>query len=386
MPAAPVPESVAARRAVGTMFFINGFVLASWLPHIPAVKAAHGISDGQLGLVLLCMAAGAMLALPLAGGLVARLGSRRVTAGAALGLCAALPFPLFAPHVLALGAALVALGATNALLDVSMNAQAVEVARRWPRPIMSAFHGLFSLGGLGGAAAAGAAIAAGAGPRAHALGTAIACAAVVARGIPRLLSSPRADGPPSLVFVRPTGALLPLGALALCGLLVEGAMGDWSAVYLHDTLGGSAAFAATGFAAASLAMAAGRFGGDGLVDRFGPARVLRASAAVAATGLGRALVVGELVIGVVGFGLVGLGIANVIPILFSAAGSVPGTPPGIGIATVATMGYLGFLAGPPLIGLVADATGLRVALGLVAGLCAVIAISARAAVARAARA
>jgi fucose permease len=167
-------------------------------------------------------------------------------------------------------------------------------------------------------------------------------------------------------FARPTRALLGFGALAFCGLLAEGAMGDWSAVYLHDTLGSSPAVAAAGFGAFSLAMAIGRFAGDRVVVRHGPARVLRASSAVAALGLSAALVVGQAGVGVLGCGMVGLGIANVIPILFSGAGRVPGVEPGAALAAVATTGYLGFLAGPPLIGLAAELSGLRTGLGLVA--------------------
>ena len=175
---------------------------------------------------------------------------------------------------------------------------------------------------------------------------------------------------------RPSGALVTLGILALLGLLAEGAVADWSAVYLHDTLGSSPSTAAVGFAAFSLTMAAGRFTGDALVGRLGSRRVLRGSSAVAALGLAAALLVGHPGIGVVGFALVGLGIANIIPVLFSAAAQVPGVPPGRALAAVATTGYLGFLAGPPLIGAVAEAAGLAAGLGLVSGACAFVALRA----------
>jgi MFS family permease len=372
----PQADLVRARLAVAVVFFANGLVLASWLPHIPAVKAAHGISDGELGPVLLGMAVGAMLALPVAGFLVARFGSRRMTSAAAIALCLALPLPLVAPRVLVLGTSLVLLGAANATLDVSMNAQAVAVEAGYGRAIMSSFHGLFSLGGLVGAALAGGAMAAGMGDVAHVAVMAAACLAAVLGCLPFLLPSPAAFARPGPVFVRPRGALLALGALAFCGLIAEGAMGDWSAVYLHDTLGSSPALASAGFAACSLAMAAGRFTGDRLVGRYGAEGVLRMSSAVAAIGLAAALGVGTPASGVLGFGLVGLGIANVIPILFSAAGRIPGTEAGVALAAVATTGYFGFLVGPPLIGMVADVTGLRVALGIVAGLCGVIAVGA----------
>ena len=379
MQRAPKAEIVRARLAVAVVFFVNGVVLATWVPHIPAVKAAHAISDGELGLVLLCMAVGAMLALPVAGFLVGRLGSRLMTSAAAIALCVVLPLPLVAPHVALLGLTLVILGAANAMLDVSMNAQAVAVEARYGRAIMSSFHALFSLGGLVGAALAGGAMAAGMGDVSHVVVTAAACLAAVLVCLPLLLPSPAGSGRPGPVFVRPRGALLALGALAFCGLIAEGSMGDWSAVYLHDTLGSSPALASTGFAAFSLAMAAGRFTGDWLVGRHGAERVLRLSSTAAAVGLVGALLLGTPASGVVGFGLVGLGISNVIPILFSAAGRVPGTEPGVAIAAVATTGYFGFLVGPPVIGMVADVTGLRVALGIVAGLCGVIALGAGAA-------
>jgi fucose permease len=373
---APARDGRAARAAVSLVFCVNGLALASWVPHVPAVKRAHGLTDGALGAVLLCMAVGALVALSRAGGVVARLGSRRATAVAALALVAALPGPLLAPSVPLLALALLGLGAANATLDVAMNAQAVEVERRRGRALMSSFHALFSLGGLAGAAAAGAAVAHGVPPAAHLAATALGAAAALAWALRALpAAAPPADTP-APALVRPAAALVPLGALAFCGLLTEGAVADWSAVYLHDTLGGTRAVAAAGFAACSLAMATGRLAGDRLVGRFGAPAVLRASSAVAAAGLAGALLRGDVVSGVVGFGLVGLGIANVIPILFSAAGRVPGTEPGAALAAVGTTGYVGFLAGPPVIGLAADATGLRVALGLVALLCAATACAA----------
>jgi len=287
-------------------------VLASWVAHIPTVKSQHGIADGGLGLVLLSMAVGSVLTLPIAGWLIARWGSRVMTTAAALAFSLALPLPVISPTVSLAVLTLALLGACNALLDVSINAQAVAIEEGYRRPILSSFHGLFSVGGVAGAS------------------------------------------------------------------LASGAMADWSAVYLHDTLGAPPAMAATGFAAFSLAMAAGRFGGDALARRLGPRLLLRTSAAVAAAGLGGALLLGRTPAAIVGFGLVGLGIANVIPVLFSAAGRVPGTPRGTALAAVATTGYGGYLVGPPLIGLAAEGTSLPVALGILCAACALIAAGAAA--------
>lgn len=373
------PRNLASARprlAVSTMFFVNGVVLASWVPHIPAVKARHGISDGELGGVLFAMAVGAVVALPMAGWLVGRFGSRRMTSIAAVGLCLCLPLPVLAPTVALLALSLGVLGAFNATLDVSMNAQAVIVEQRYGRPIMSSFHGLFSLGMLAGAGAAVAVMALGPSDASHVVGAALAALLAVVLNLQSLVPTPSRAAGAGRVFAMPSRALLALGALAFCGLLIEGAMGDWTAVYLHDTLGSGDALAGTGFAAFSLAMAGGRFAGDRLVAGLGSARVLRAFSAAAAIGLVAALILGDASSAVVGFGMVGLGIANVVPILFSAAARVPGVEPGHAIAGVATVGYLGLLAGPPLIGVVADAVGLRLALGIVGALCAVLALGA----------
>jgi len=364
-----------ARRAVSAIFFVNGAVLASWVAHIPTVKSQHGIADGGLGLVLLSMAVGSVLTLPIAGWLIARWGSRVMTTAAALAFSLALPLPVISPTVSLAVLTLAILGACNALLDVSMNAQAVVIEEGYRRPILSSFHGLFSVGGVAGASLASGAMAVGIRPVWHVLGVAAVAVAVVA-GVLRNLPSSKERGCPHAVLVRPPAALLGLGLLTLCGLLVEGATADWSAVYLHDTLGAPTAMAATGFAAFSLAMAAGRFGGDALARRLGPRLLLRTSAAVAAAGLAGALLLGRAPTAIVGFGLVGLGISNVIPVLFSAAGRIPGTPRGTALAAVATTGYGGYLVGPPLIGLAADGTSLAVALGIVSAVCALIAAGA----------
>jgi MFS family permease len=365
-----------ARLSVSILFFVNGAVLASWLPHIPAVKARLTSGDGQLGLVLLAMAAGAVVALPTAGWLIGRAGSRVMSAVAALALCLAMPLPVLSPSLPALVAALALLGACNGLLDVSMNAQAAVVEQRIGRPIMSSFHALFSLGGVAGALLAGGAMSVGMSDVAHVGAAALGALAAVAVALPSLVPARPGPTQPGPALARPSRVLLTLGVLALLGLLAEGAMADWSAVYLHDTLGASPAVAAVGFAAFSLAMAVGRFAGDALVGRVGPRRVLRACSAVAALGLAGALLLGHPAAGVVGCALVGFGIANVIPVLFSAAARVPAVEPGRALAAVATTGYLGFLAGPPLIGVVAEATGLAVGLGLVAAACAFIAMRA----------
>ena len=364
----------ASRCAVSALFFVNGAILASWVPYVPMVKQRLGIGDGLLGVVLLFMAIGALGALPFAGTLVGRLGSRTVSVGAGLGLCLSLPLPILAPTPFLVALALLFFGAFNSTLDVAMNAQAVEVEQRRGRALMSSFHAMFSVGGLAGALLSSVIAAAGVGAADHILTAALlgSVAILIAR------SALIAVAPsPSPVFVRPTRGLLGLGVLALCALLAEGAIGDWSAVYLMDSRGASQSVAAAGFAAFSLAMAGGRFAGDHVARWLGAACLLRLSGALAAGGLLLARIVKEPVIAIAGFGLVGLGVANLIPVIFSAAGRAYAVAPGHGLAAVATTGYVGFLAGPPAIGLAAEVAGLPAALGIVALACAAVAIAAR---------
>ncbi len=365
-----------SRAAVGTVFFLNGLVLASWVPYIPLVKAAHGLGDGVLGGVLLAMAIGAVMVLPAAGWLVARAGSRRVTLLAAATLALVLPLPVLAPSAILVAAALWLLGVANATLDVAMNAQGVAVEAALGRPVLSSFHGLFSLGGLVGAAVAVGAMAVGVAAVAHVVAVTLGSLAVLAAARGALLPPSAPATPHAPVFAWPSRRLLGLGGLTFCALLAEGAMGDWSAVYLHEDLGASPALAGAGFAAFSLAMAVGRFSGDHLAARLGPARLLRLSGGLAAVGLAAALLIGRPGAAIVGAGLVGLGLANSVPVLFGAAGRTPGLPAGAALAAVATTGYGGFLAGPPAIGIVAETIGLPAALGLVALACALIGMGA----------
>jgi MFS transporter len=361
---------------VGAVFFLNGLVLASWVPYIPLVKATHGLRDGVLGGVLLAMAVGAVIVLPAAGWLVGRHGSRRVTLLAATALALALPLPLLAPSALLVAAALGLLGAANATLDVAMNVQGVAVETALGRPALSGFHGLFSLGGLAGAALASGAMAAGIAAVPHVAVVTVGSLVVVLGLRGGLLPTPLSTDSPRPALAWPSRRLLGLGGLSFCALLAEGAMGDWSAVYLHDHLGAPPALAGAAFAAFSLAMAVGRFSGDTLLARIGPVPLLRLSGGLAAVGLAAGLVVGRPVAAITGASLVGFGLANSVPVVFGAAGRMPGVPAGTGLAAVATTGYGGFLAGPPAIGFAADAIGLPAALGLVALACGLIGLGA----------
>ena len=364
----------AARRSVALLFFANGAALASWVPRIPAAQEQLHLSVAVLGLALLGAPAGALIAMPLAGALIGRFGSRGVVRVAALCLCASLPLPVLAPNLALFILALAALGASNAAMDVSMNAHGVAVEREYKRPIMSSFHALYSIGGLAGAGVAGVIAGIGVDARTHLIGAALALAVLVLFAATSLLSGTQQDEGHGPAFAAPSRMLLALGVVAFCSMLGEGAMADWSAVYLRSGLGTSAGFAAAGFAAFSLAMALGRLFGDWLTLRLGPATVVRSGGVLAAAGLSVGLLVDAPLAVVIGFACVGAGLSCVVPNVFSAAGRAPGLAPGAGIAAVSTTGYFGFLVGPPAIGLVSSWITLRGGLGVVVLLCAALAL------------
>jgi len=353
-----------ARLGVGAVFFLNGFGFASWVPRIAEVKARLDLGEGELGAALFAIAAGALLAMPAAGVLAVRFGSRRVTTAAlVLFLLAPIPWAL-APGLAALALGFLAIGASAGALDVAMNAQGVAVERAYGRPIMASLHGLFSLGGMAGALVAGGLVAAG-------LPLAWHMALVAALALPAGLVACRAmlpagfdPGTAGPAFALPGRGLLGLGVIAFCALLMEGAVADWSAVYIAHSLGGGGTIAALAFAAFQLAMAAGRFAGDGLIGRFGAPTVVRTGGLVAAAGLGGALLIGHPAAALAGFALVGAGIAATFPVTVSAAARHGGMAAGHAVAAIATLGYLGFLVGPPAIGGAAEMLGLPAALGL----------------------
>jgi MFS family permease len=357
----------AARLAVLGIFFLSGFGFASWAVRIPAVQEKLGLGEGLLGVALLGMSVGSLVSMPLAGWIVSRLGSRLVVGATALAYSLALPLLAIAPSLALLLPALALVGAATGSLDVSMNAQAVAVEKGQGRPIMSSFHAAFSLGGLAGAAAGGAVAAAGVGVAPHLAGVAgvSLVAFVIAYGQMLPAGVDRGEGGDP-AYARPTRALAGLGVISFCVLLGEGAMADWSAVYLNGTLGTGPGLAAAGFAAFSATMVAGRLLGDRLIARFGPVALVRAGGAVSALGLGVSLTVAQPVAALVGFGCAGLGFSIIFPAALSAAGRAKSAGPAI--AAVATTGYFGFLVGPPSIGFAAEAVGLGGALFIVVAL------------------
>jgi HAD superfamily hydrolase (TIGR01509 family) len=366
------------RLAITGFFFADGLVVGSWAARIPAVQRQAELTSAELGLALFAMALGALVSMPLAGWLGDRIGSRVVTVAALLGGSVSLVGASFATGLGALAVALLGFGAAFGALNVAGNAQGIALERLYGRPILSSFHAAFSAGGLAGAGLGALAAGAGVAPRAHfgALALALLSGALVAG---RALLPPATCRTPTPILARPPRGLLLLGAAAFFTLLAEGAAVDWSAVYLSHSLEATAVAAALGYAAFSLAMAASRTVGDRLHARFGPVVLVRSGGVLAATGIALALVVGSIPTALVGFAAMGAGLGVVVPVLFRAAGSTPGVTAGAGIAAVSTIGWLGFLAGPPTIGLAADAVGLRTALGIVVASIAIVALLGRSA-------
>ena len=371
------PRSIdAARWAISTVFLLNGAGIGLWAAHVPTVQARMGIDTGMLSMVLLTVAAGALLAMPLMGGLTGRWGTRRMVLLSGFAFAAMTPLIMGAPSLPLLFIAAFLFGVSNGALDVAMNANASEVESARGLPTMSSFHGFFSLGGLFGAGIGGLLVGQGLGHGQGALMVGVVTAVVLALSAPRVMGFAATHGAGSH-FSLPRGAALGLGLLALLCFAVEGALVDWSALLMEERTGATAASAALGFSAFSIAMAACRFAGDRLIVRFGALRIMVIGGLAMFAGLALAVASTHFVLSAVGFALVGLGAANVVPLLFGAAARIPGMSAGNGVAAVATLGYGGLLLAPPVLGWVAMHSSIMVALGGLSLSGLVIALSAR---------
>jgi MFS family permease len=373
-------EGRQAYVAVAAAFLIHSTVSGTWAPRLPAIKESLDLSDGELGTALVGLAIGLVVGTRLAGVPVDRFGSRPMMRAGFPLLAATLLLPGLAESGATLFAALLVLGLASGALDVAMNAQGIAVERRLARPILSGLHGLWSVGLGMGAGVAAIAAAIDASPLEHfaVVAAVLALASLVfLRGL--LPADPRpVDGSQELhVPVRWTPALVVLGVIAFCSFVGEGSASDWSAVYLTQELGASPALGAVAFAAFAVTMAIARFAADPLRARLGSLVLVRGGSLTAAVGLGLALLIHEPAAGIAGFALLGLGLAPVVPIAFSAAGDLDPRATGVLVGRVATIGYVGSVAGPIMIGWLAEATSLRASLGLVVLLALVIAFSAR---------
>ena len=367
------------RVGVAAAFLIHATVSGTCAPRLPAIKASLDLSTGMLGTALVGLAVGLLAGTRLAGAPVDRVGSRPVMRAGFPALCASLVLPALAGSAATLFLALLALGLASGVLDVAMNAQGVEVERHRRRPLLSGLHGLWSVGLGAGAGTAALAAAIGADPLLHfvVVGAVLTGASLLLmRGL--LAARVRAEGPGEAGESGWTPALVLLGVIAFCSFVGEGSASDWSAVYLAQELSAAPALAAIAFACFSAAAAAARFAADPLRARVGAVALVRGGTLLAATGLLLGLAVHRPAAAIAGFTLLGAGLAPVVPIAFSAAGTADPRATGRNIGRVAGIGYVGSVSGPIIIGWLAQATSLRLALGITALLALVIAAAARA--------
>ena len=385
-----------SRVAVTAIFFLNGTAISGLYARLPTLQADLRLTDAHLGALLLATALGLLIAQPVAATIAARVGSAPVTQASALALAAVLPLPALAPTPLTLGLALAALGASNGALDVAMNAQGIAVERLSSRRVYASFHAAMSFGAVAGAAAAGASAAFGVAPALQLTAqSALLSAAALLAGralLPARMDAARRGAARSRVLAAlrparrgavarsptpaaPPRALAVLGLVAFCCLLAEGAVFDWSAVYLRRELEAGEALAAAGLAAFSVTMGLGRLAADRLADWLGPVVLARGGAALAGMSFALALAAATPAAAIAGFALLGAGLAAVFPLaLAAAAARSPHAPAAPAIAAVSTAGYLGLVSGPPAIGLLSGLVGLVGALALLVALCATVAL------------
>ncbi|WBB64766.1 MFS transporter [Streptomyces sp. WMMC500] len=391
MPRGPAGARLARLRTVLTVFFaLDGFVFAGWVVRIPDIKDQTGASPSALGLALLGVSAGGVATMVLTGGLIRRYGAHAVTVGTAVLLSVGVMLPPLTRSALALGLVLLVFGAAFGSINVAMNSAAVDLVAALRRPVMPSFHAAFSLGGMLGAGL-GALVAGHLSPTRHLLLLALLGLAVTAFAGPALLALPAAKPPPAPApagsdtdadapgvpggepgggpaAAEPTAGrtrllVAVLGLVALCTAYGEGAMADWSALHLKESLDAGPGLAAAGYSVFALAMTAGRLSGTALLLRLGQNRALVAGGATACAGMLLGSFSPSVWGALVGFALTGLGLANIFPIAIGRAGELAGPH---GVAVASTLGYGGMLLGPPAIGFLADWFSLRAALSTVA--------------------
>jgi MFS family permease len=378
--AAHMPHELrSARIAVVSTFAIHGFVSGSWAPRIPAFKDDLGLDNGDLGIALSGLAVGLFLGTRVAGRPIDRIGTRLpLRVGLPL-MCVALVGPAVATDLLTLTLAFAWLGLVSGFLDVAMNANAVAVERGYRQPILSGVHAFWSIGLLAGSSVGAAAAALGAGVTFHFALAALVLALLAVLATRSLLSSDVDDAPE-----RAAGELrraftirvVLLGLVAFSAFAGEGPAADWSAVYMDETVGVGEGFAGVAFVAFSIGMIASRLVGDAVSRRFGPVQTVRLGGALAATGLALALAAPQPATAIGGYLLFGTGLGPVVPIAFSAAGNLDRRRAGALLGVVVTIGYVGSVLGPVVIGFAAEAASLRVALLLPAALAVLVAASA----------
>ena len=377
MTAIPTPAPVVPGRleqmSTRIAFFIAGFGIAAWAPLVPYAKARAQLNEGTLGLLLLCLGVGSIIAMPVAGALASRFGCRRVLTGGTILICLALPMLATVSSIPLLMAGLFLFGAGLGTVDSTVNLQAVIVERASGKTMMSGFHGLFSLGGIVGAAGVSGLLGLGLSPLQATLVVIVIVAVALLKAGPHLLPyGSESSGP---AFAVPHGVVLFIGCLCFIVFLAEGAVLDWSAVFLSAERGLDEAYAGLGYAAFALTMTAGRLTGDAIVRRLGATRVIVIGGSLATAGMLLATLFPAWETALLGYALVGAGCSNIVPVLYTAVGKQKVMPEHIAVPAITTLGYAGILAGPAMIGFIAHGSSLSIAFVLVATLLAGVAIS-----------
>ncbi|KJZ34113.1 MULTISPECIES: MFS transporter [Pseudomonas] len=353
-------------------FFIAGLGIAAWAPLVPYAKARAGLEEGTLGLLLLSLGVGSILAMPMAGLLAARFGCRRVATGGTLLICVALPLLATVSSIPGLIAALFMFGAGLGTVDSTVNLQAVIVERASGKNMMSGFHGMFSLGGIVGAAGVSGLLGLGFSPLGAMAVVIVVLVLALLKAAPHLLPyGSESTGP---AFAVPHGIVLFIGGMCFIVFLAEGAALDWSAVFLAQERGIDTAYAGLGYAAFALTMTAGRLTGDRIVRRLGSTRVIVFGGLTAAMGLALATFAPAWEAALAGYALLGAGCSNIVPVLYTAVGKQTVMPEHIAVPAITTLGYAGILAGPAVIGFIAHGSSLSFAFGLMALLLVAVAI------------
>ena len=356
-----------SRLAVKIIFFLNGFVHANYFSRLPRIQEQFSIDNGVVGLVLLASSVGALIAMPFTGWLIIRNGSRRITIFGIFFYCALIPFIPWMPNLPSLMILFFILGVSSGMSDVAMNSQAVIVEKQMKRPIMTSFHALFSVGMALGAFAGAFFTEIGAGIFVHfAFVSALSLVTVFLARYYLVHDQPQVRASEGPAFRLPNAAMVSIGVIAFCSMLGEGAMADWSTNYMENIAMANQALAPIGLSAFALAMTIGRIFGDGARVKFGDRSLMVACGLVATAGLCIAITFTHPFIVIAGLFIVGIGLSAIVPIAYSIAGHTKDLPPGVGLAMVTTVGYSGFLFGPPIIGFIAQWQNLRVALGFVA--------------------
>ena len=352
-----VADHSKSRLATRLCFVAAGFGVACWAPLVPFAKSRLGIGDGTLGVLLLCLGAGSVAAMPITGILATRIGSKPIILAGGFGMALFLPLLAFADHPASLAAALLMFGASLGSLDVAMNLHAVQVERALSRPLMSGFHALFSIGGFAGSGFMTLMLSSRISPFHGVIIAAVVVALAVSAAAPHLLRvGGEKQGP---LFVLPHGIVLVIALLAAIAFLVEGALLDWSALLLVTTRMLPTARAGIGYMLFSIAMTAGRLTGDRAIAQWGDRKVFLLSGLTAVLGFALLLATNYTPLALAGFVCIGLGAANVVPTLFRRAGTQRQMPAPLALAAATCAGYAGLLVGPALVGFMARSVGLH---------------------------